>query len=390
MRIAVVTGTRAEYGLLRNLMRLIADDADCELLTFVTGSHLTPDFGMTVDEIEADGFRIDRRVDIVLAADSDVAITKSMGLALIGFGEAFAQHRPDMVVVLGDRYEIFCAASAALVSRIPIAHLHGGEVTAGAYDEAFRHSITKMAALHFTSTEDYRRRVIQLGEQPEHVYNVGAPGLDEIRALKLLSRAKVEERLGFKLREKNILVTFHPATLEVEASEAGFTGAERQFNALLYVLKQRPELGVILTYANADAGGRRINALAEDFAGANPDRCFIKKSLGQTLFLSTLQYVDAMVGNSSSGIIEAPSFRIATINIGERQAGRVRASTVIDCAATTEAIEEAFGTAFSPEFAAVRANVQNPHGDGRASEKIFEVLKAARVSELLQKRFCDL
>ena len=319
-----------------------------------------------------------------------MAITKSMGLALIGFGEAFAQHRPDMVVVLGDRYEIFCAASAALVSRIPIAHLHGGEVTAGAYDEAFRHSITKMAALHFTSTEDYRRRVIQLGEQPEHVYNVGAPGLDEIRALKLLSRAKVEERLGFKLREKNILVTFHPATLEVEASEAGFTGAERQFNALLYVLKQRPELGVILTYANADAGGRRINALAEDFAGANPDRCVIKKSLGQTLFLSTLQYVDAMVGNSSSGIIEAPSFRIATINIGERQAGRVRASTVIDCAATTEAIEEAFGTAFSPEFAAVRANVQNPHGDGRASEKIFEVLKAARVSELLQKRFCDL
>lgn len=384
-RIAVVTGTRAEYGLLRAIIGRIHADPELELLLYVTGAHLASDYGRTVSEIEADGFPIQDRVDILLAADHAAATGTSMGLALMNFADRFAKDRPDLLVVLGDRYEIFSVAAAALVCRVPIAHLHGGETTEGAYDEAFRHSITKMSALHFTSAEEYRRRVIQLGEAPERVHNVGAPGLDAIRELDLLSREECEGRLDFRFRESNVLVTYHPETLSGNLAEA-----EAPFRALLQALAERPELGVVLTYANADTGGRRINELAEAFAAGHADRVVIRKSLGQLLFLSVLQHVQAMVGNSSSGIIEAPSFGIATINLGQRQAGRVRAASILDSGDSLADIQAALDRGLSAEFQERCKAAVNPHGDGQASERIFQIIKTAPLEEALVKRFHDL
>jgi GDP/UDP-N,N'-diacetylbacillosamine 2-epimerase (hydrolysing) len=304
-KICVVTGTRAEYGLLYWLMKEIESNKDLELQLIITGMHLSPEFGLTYKEIEKE-FKIDKKIEMLLSSDTPVGISKSMGLAQISFAEAYDELKPDIVVVLGDRYEIFSAVSAALVSRIPIAHIHGGEITEGAIDEAFRHSITKMSHIHFTATEEYRKRVIQLGENPDRVYNVGAMGIENIRRIKLLSKEEFEKSINFKLNEKNILVTFHPVTLENNT-------AENQFSELLEAIDKLKNTNIIFTKANSDTDGRIINKMIDEYVLKNRHKAIAFTSLGQLRYLSAMQYVDAVVGNSSSGIVEDPSFKIGTV-----------------------------------------------------------------------------
>lgn len=381
-KICVVTGTRAEYGLLYWLMKEIQSDEAMELQVIVTGMHLSPEFGLTYREIEKD-FSINRKIEMLLSSDTHIGISKSMGLAQISFAEAYDELSPDMVVLLGDRYEIFSAASAAMIAGIPIAHIHGGETTEGAFDEAIRHSITKMSHLHFTGTESYRRRVIQLGEDPDRVFNFGAPGLDNIYNLNLLSKDEFEKSIGFKLNKKNLLVTFHPVTLE--RSTAG-----DQFKNLLSALDSLSDTHIIFTKANADTDGRIINSMIDSYASANPSKAIAFTSLGQLRYLSALQYVDAVVGNSSSGLTEAPSFKIGTINIGDRQKGRIKANSVFDCAPDRDAISNALRHLYSREYQQRIHGTENPYGTGGASKKIAEVLRSNPVNHLLKKRFHDL
>lgn len=381
-KICVVTGTRAEYGLLYWLMKDIQSDSDLELQVIVTGMHLAPEFGLTYKEIEKEFF-INKKIEMLLSSDTAVGISKSMGLAQISFAEAYEELRPDIIVVLGDRFEILSAATAAMISRIPIAHIHGGETTEGAFDEAIRHSITKMSHLHFVATEIYRRRVIQLGEDPEKVFNFGAPGLDGIRNLELLAKDTLEKDIGFKLGRKNLLVTFHPVTLENNT-------AQEQFRQLLCALDGLGDTHVIFTKANADTGGKMINTMIDEYVTANPDKAAAFASLGQLRYLSSLQYVDAVVGNSSSGLIEAPSFRIGTINIGDRQKGRIRAASVIDCEPEANAISAAIRQLYAAEFQQRLSSIKNPYGEGGASRKIADVLRAHSLKHLMKKRFIDL
>ncbi len=381
-KICVVTGTRAEYGLLYWLMKEIEADPQFRLQLVVTGMHLSPEFGLTYKEIEKE-FRIDKKVEMLLSSDTAIGISKSMGLAQISFAECFDELKPDLLVVLGDRYEIFCAASAAMIARIPIAHLHGGETTEGAYDEAMRHGITKMAHLHFTAAEPYRHRVIQLGEHPTRVFNVGGMGIENIRRLPLLSKEAFEESVGFSLAPKNLLVTFHPVTLENAT-------AEEQFGALLDALSTLEETRIIFTKANSDTDGRVINKMIDEYVAHNSDTSAGFASLGQLRYLSALQYVDGVVGNSSSGLIEAPGFGIGTINIGERQKGRLKASSVIDCAPSKESILEALNRLYSAPFRESLRSVENPYGDGNASIRILDILRQTDFSGLLKKSFYDL
>lgn len=381
-KICVVTGTRAEYGLLYWLMKEIEADSRLQLQLVVTGMHLSPEFGLTYRDIEKE-FVIDKKVEMLLSSDTPVGISKSMGLAQISFAECFDELRPDLLVVLGDRYEIFCAASAATIARIPIAHLHGGETTEGAYDEAMRHGITKMAHLHFTAAEPYRRRVIQLGEHPDRVFNVGGMGIENIRRLALLSKEAFEESVGVSLAPRNLLVTFHPATLENAT-------AQEQFSALLGALSTLEETRILFTKANSDTDGRIINKMIDDYVAAHPDTSAAFASLGQLRYLSALQYVDGVVGNSSSGLIEAPSFGIGTINIGDRQKGRLKAASVIDCAPTEESILDALSRLYSAPFRETLRSVTNPYGEGNASERILEILRQTDFSGLLKKSFYDL
>ncbi len=379
-KICVITGSRAEYGLLKPLMKKISGDADLEMQLIVTGTHLSPEFGLTYKEIEKDGFLIDDRIEILLSSDSPVGISKSMGLAVQGFAEAYRRLRPDIAVVLGDRFEIFSAAAAALVSRVPIAHIHGGELTEGVIDDAFRHSITKMSYLHFTATEEYRERVIQLGEHPDRVFNVGAIGLDNIRSLKLLARPKLEKELAFRLNKHNFLVTFHPVTLEGDTSR-------RQFRTVLNVLDGTSDTNLIFTKANADAGGRIINAMIDEYVSGNPQKAVAFASMGQMNYLSAMQFVDAVVGNSSSGIIEAPSFKTGTINIGDRQRGRIKAESVIDCPPTAAGIKKALQELYAKKFQETLENVVNPYGKGNASVRIKGILKNYDIPHTLKKAF---
>lgn len=380
-KICVVTGTRAEYGLLYWLMKGIQGDNGLELQIIATGAHLSPEFGLTYTEIEKD-FTIDKKIEILLSGDSPIAISKSMGLAQISFAESFDELKPDIVVVLGDRYEIFGVASTATVARIPLVHIHGGETTEGAFDEAFRHSITKMSHLHFTAAEEYRQRVIQLGEDPSRVFNVGAIGIDNIKNISLLSKENFENSIGFKLNKKNILVTFHPVTLENSTATA-------QFGELLSAIDEMEDMNIIFTKANADTDGRIINKMCDEYVAKNSHKAVVFASLGQLRYLSALQYVDAVVGNSSSGLIEAPSFKIGTINIGDRQKGRIRASSVIDCEPRQDSIGSAFVKLYSDEFQTSLKSVQNPYGDGMVSQKIIEVLKKVELSNILKKSFYD-
>ncbi|WP_019339986.1 UDP-N-acetylglucosamine 2-epimerase [Stutzerimonas stutzeri] len=381
MKLCVVTGTRAEYGLLYWLMKGIESDCELQLQLIVTGMHLSPEFGLTYKEIEKE-FTIDKKIEMLLSSDTPVGISKSMGLAQISFAEAYEELKPDLLIVLGDRYEIFAAASAAMISCIPIAHLHGGETTEGAFDEAMRHSITKMSHLHFTGTEEYRRRVIQLGEQPDRVFAVGGMGVENIRRMPLLDKNEFEESISFNLAARNLLVTFHPVTLEEATAEA-------QFSELLAALDELKDTHLIFTKANSDTAGRVINQMIDDYVSVNSYKAVAFTSLGQLRYLSALQYVDAVVGNSSSGLAEAPSFRIGTINIGDRQKGRIKAVSVIDCDPQKKSISQALIKLYSVEFQALLPETVNPYGDGCPSHKIIDLIKKIKLNIAVKKVFFD-
>ena len=380
-KICVITGTRAEYGLMRWVMQGIKDDPELTLQVIATGMHLSPEFGHTYREIEKDGFQIDRKVEMLTSSDTSVGIAKSMGLGLIGFADAFNELRPDLILVLGDRFEIFSAVTAALVARIPVAHLHGGEATEGLIDEAIRHSITKMSHLHFVAAEEYRRRVIQLGEQPEHVFLVGGLGVDNIKRLRLLDRAELEVSLDFKLGQKNLLITFHPVTLETAT-------AVDQMEELLAALAELKDTKLIFTLPNADTDGRALMKMVEQFVAQRPNaRAYT--SLGQLRYLSCIAQVDGVVGNSSSGLAEVPSFKKGTINIGDRQRGRLQAASVINCEPTRQSIEAALKRLYFADFQVTLSQVLNPYGEGGASEKIIASIKSAALEDVLKKRFYD-
>jgi len=381
-KICVVTGTRAEYGLLRWVMEGISLSLELELQLIATGMHLSPEFGLTINVIENDGFHVDRKVEMLLSSDTAVGITKSMGLGIIGFADALEELKPDLMLVLGDRYEIFCAASAAMIARIPIAHLHGGETTQGAFDEAIRHSITKMSHLHFVAAEEYRERVIQLGEEPERVFNVGGLGIDSILRLQLLTREELETALDFKLHRRNLLITFHPVTLEQNA-------CAKQMNELLAALSELDNTGLIFTMPNADTGGRVLFRQIEDFCHLHSNATAYT-SLGQLRYLSCIQHFDGVVGNSSSGLTEVPSFKKGTINIGDRQLGRLRATSVINCEPARQAITAALSHLFSDEFQHQLPATKSPYGNGGASEAVVRILEHQPLDNLLKKRFYNI
>ena len=382
-KICAVTGTRAEYGLLYWLLKEIEAAEDLQLQLAVTGMHLSPEFGLTYKQIEKDGFSIDYKVDMVLSSDSDIGICKSIGLGVAGFAEAYTELQPDLLVVLGDRFEIFSAVSAAMIFRIPVAHLHGGESTEGLIDEPIRHSISKMSHLHFTATDEYRDRVIQLGEQPERVFNFGAAGLDNIKHLSLLTRSEFEKSIDFKLSKHNLLITFHPVTLESGT-------AESQFNALLQAVDELDETHFIFTKANADTNGRVINELIDKYVAQNSHKAVAHTSLGQLRYLSAIPYMDGVVGNSSSGLLEAPSFQVGTINIGDRQRGRIKADSVIDCGSSVNDIREALQTLFSDSFQKKLETVVNPYGVGGTAEKVVDVIRRFPLQGILKKRFYEI
>lgn len=380
--ICVITGTRAEYGLMRWVMQGIKDDPELTLQVIATGMHLSPEFGLTYREIEKDGFKIDRKVEMLTSSDTPVGIAKSMGLGLIGFADALNELNPDLIVVLGDRFEIFAAVAAALVARIPVAHLHGGETTEGAFDEALRHSITKMSHLHFVAAEEYWRRVVQLGEQPERVFLVGGLGIDNIKRLKLLDRAELEASIDFQLGAKNLLITFHPVTLETST-------AEDQMAALLAALAELKDTQLIFTMPNADTDGRTLIKMVQQFVARHPKAC-AHTSLGQLRYLSCVAQVDGVVGNSSSGLAEVPSFKKGTINIGDRQRGRLRATSVINCDPTRLGIAAALKRLYTADFQASLSQTRNPYGEGGASEKVVKTIKHCALDGIAKKSFYDL
>lgn len=384
-RIGIMTGTRAEYGLLKPLMQEINKDNDMELYLIVSGMHLSPEFGMTYQEIEEDGFEINAKVEMLLSSDSPAGISKSIGLGVIGFADEFQRADLDMLILLGDRYEALSAAICALVMRIPIAHLHGGELTEGAIDEGIRHSITKMSYLHFTSTEQYRNRVIQLGENPERVFYVGALGVENIKKINLMTKEELERSIHFEIDENTVIVTYHPVTLENNT-------VEEQFLNLLEVLDRNPKIRMIFTKANADTNGRIVNKLIDKYAAQNSERACAFVSLGQKRYLSALKYCRIVIGNSSSGIIEAPSFGKPIINIGDRQKGRICADSVINCGYTQQEIQQAMETALTKEFENKASNCRNPYEKENTAANIISVIKDYLLNDKikLKKGFYDI
>ena len=374
-KICVITGTRAEFGLLRPLIELINKDIELQLQLIATGMHLSPEFGYTLDEITAAGFVVNKKVECLLSSDTSVGISKSIALAVSGFADALEELQPDLVVVLGDRTEILGAVIAAGMANIPIAHLHGGETTEGAYDEAIRHSITKFSHLHFTSTEVYRKRVIQLGEQPDTVFNVGAISLDSIKKLELLDREAFEKSIGFKLKKRNVLITYHPVTLEKEAPI-------ETFENILTALDELGDTGLIFTHANSDKNGRIINKMIAEYVEVHKDKAVSFKSLGQLRYLSALQFVDFVIGNSSSGILEVPSFYIPTINIGDRQKGRICSDSIINSTNTLEDIRKSITFALNKEFREKIQQQKMLYGNGTVAEQILKVIKKHPVISL--------
>lgn len=381
-KICVVTGSRAEYGLLRWVIQGILESDKLELQIIACGMHLSPEFGLTVKSIEADGFKIDRRIEMLLSSDTSVGICKSIGLGVIGFSDALFDLKPDLLLVLGDRYEIFAAALAANISLIPIGHLQGGETTEGAFDEALRHGITKMSHLHFVAAEVYRRRVIQLGENPQHVFNVGGLGVDSVMKLKLLNREELEMTLNLKLNKRNLIITFHPVTLD------GDVGGD-QLDNLLTSLSKLENTSFIFTMPNADTGSRGLFAKIQHFCNSRTN-AWVFKSLGQLLYFSCVKHVDGVIGNSSSGLCEVPTFKKGTINIGDRQKGRLKALSVIDCLPNEKSISEAIKQLFSAEFQSQLEKVENPYGVGNASDAILRILEEYPFDGMLKKSFYDL
>lgn len=383
IKVCVVTGTRAEYGLLYWLLRGLSEDTSFDLKLVVTGMHLSPEFGLTVSEIEKDGFPIARKVEMLLSSDSVVGIAKSVGLGMIGFADVLEALAPDCLVLLGDRFEVFAAAVTAMLARIPIVHLHGGESTEGLMDEPIRHSITKMSHIHFAATEKYRKRIIQLGEHPSRVHNVGGLGIDNIYKLDLWSRSRLSEEIGLDLSLPYLLVTYHPVTLEPKLSG-------KQFSELLSVLGELTDVRVIITKPNADTEGRSMIELIDQFVETRRSFAAAYTSMGQVRYLSAMKHSIGVVGNSSSGLIEAPSFKVGTLDIGDRQRGRIKADSVIECDATEESIRLGLGKLMSEEFQSSLPKVENPYGVGGAAEKILNIMKTTRLSGVIKKTFYDL
>jgi|MDTF01.1.fsa_nt_gb GDP/UDP-N,N'-diacetylbacillosamine 2-epimerase (hydrolysing) len=382
-KICIVTGTRAEYGLLFWLLKLLKEDRKIQLQILVTGMHLSTEFGLTVNSIINDNFKIDKKIEMLLSSDTPASISKSTGIGMIGFADAFEDLKPDIVVVLGDRFELLAASYAATIARIPIAHFHGGEATEGLIDEPTRHSITKMSHLHFVATKLYRKRVIQLGENPSKVFEVGGMGIDNIKKLKLLNKKTLEKKLSFKFSKKNLLVTFHPVTLEDNT-------ASIQIKNLLLALKSLKGTNIIFTKPNSDTGGRIIIDYIDSFVRNNPSNTISFTSMGQLLYLSTLKYVDGVIGNSSSGLLEVPSFKIGTINIGDRQKGRIKAESIIDCKIETVSIQKAIKKLYSTKFHEKLQKVKNPYGTGNSAFKSYKILKNIKLSNILKKEFYDI
>lgn len=382
-KICVVTGSRAEYGLLSGLMRVIQADTELQLQVIATNMHLSPEFGLTYKDIERDGFRIDKKVQMLLSSDTANATTKSVGLATIGFADAYEDLQPDLIVVLGDRFEILAAVSAALFYKIPVAHLHGGEITEGAYDDCIRHAITKMSHLHFTSTEAYRQRVIQLGEQPERVFYVGAIGVENTKRILPLAKKELEDSIHFSLGDKSMLVTYHPVTLENHT-------AASQCQNLLDALDEFPDYKVIFTLPNSDTDGRILIQMIQDYVAVHSERCMSVPSLGLKRYLSALRYVDAVVGNSSSGIIEVPSFGIPTLDIGDRQKGRIASDSVVHCGTDKREIVDGLKIALSREQKDKAKRCLNPYDKENTTQAILDVIKHYPLDKLIHKSFYNI
>jgi len=381
-KLCVITGTRADYGLLHPLLTEIKKDTTLTLQLIVTGMHLSPEFGLTYKEIEKD-FNIDKKIEILLSSDSGIGISKAMGLAQISFAETFTDLKPDIVIVLGDRYEIFSAVASAMILKIPIAHISGGELTQGAIDDSIRHAITKMSHIHFVATNEYKKRVNQLGEIPNNIYNFGESGLDNILNLSLLTKQEFEKSIHFKLDKHSLLITYHPTTKE------SIDKIKLDFEKIILHLDSLEYTTLIFTKANSDEGGRMINKLIVEYVNKNKNKAIVFNSLGQLRYLSALQFVDAVVGNTSSGIVEAPSFKIGAINIGDRQKGRIQADNVIN--STTNNLNDAFKILYSKSFQNNLKNITNPYyKEGNASFKIKEILKTINLQKIINKPFFDL
>ncbi|PLX68522.1 MAG: UDP-N-acetylglucosamine 2-epimerase (hydrolyzing) [Denitrovibrio sp.] len=380
--IAVVTGSRAEFGLLKPVLQKIKDDEQLELKLYVTGMHIEGRFGRTVTEITAAGFDISKQVDIFLQDDTPRGVSRSTALSMMGFADIFATDRPDVLLVLCDRFEIFGAVSAACVHGIPVAHIHGGELTEGVMDEQFRHCITKMSHIHFTATDEYRNRVIQMGEQPDRVFNTGSPAVDAILAVDLISKDQLESELGLRFKEKNLLITFHPVILDEMSPKEQFVEMLKALDAT--------EAYLIFTYANADTGGTEINKLIEDYVSANQERAYVTKSFGHQRYLSVLNQCTGMVGNSSSGILEAAVCKKGAVNIGIRQKGRVRGDNVIDCGISAREIALAITKLESESFQTSLTDLELPYGDGKSAERIVAILKEIELGGISIKKFNDL
>ena len=381
-KICVVTSTRAEYGLLYWLLKEIEADSELELQLIVTGMHLSPEFGLTYKEIEKE-FKIDKKIEILGSSHSKLDICTEMAKVYEKFAPAFSELKPDILVLLGDRYEIFGVAGVASIMQIPIAHIHGGETTQGAFDEAFRHSITKMSHIHFAATREYANRIIQLGEEPSRVFNVGGPGIENIKKLNLLNKDEFEKSINFKFAKKNILITFHPVTLENSS-------AKEQFSELLKAIDELEDTNFIFTKANSDIDGDVINKMIDEYISKNPQKAVAFASLGQLRYLSAIKFVDIVLGNSSSGISEVPSFKKATINIGDRQKGRTKASSVIDTSPIKEEILAAIKKAYSKEFEQILKNTINPYDGGNPSKKMIKILKEIKLDDILKNKFYDI
>lgn len=375
--IAVFTGTRAEYGLLYWLLKDIQSDPELTLQLLVSGTHLSHEFGNTSTQIEQDGFVIDEKIEILLSSDTPVGVAKSMGLGVLGFSDALSRLKPDALVILGDRFEALAAAQTAMILRIPVVHLHGGEITEGAYDDVIRHAITKFSYLHCTATEEYRQRVIQLGENPNRVKHVGAIGLDHLHRTMRMTMDELASSLKFNLGKHYFLVTYHPVTLADEP-------VKTTFQALLNSLDDYPQYQVILTYPNADDGSRCIIKMIEAYAAENPKRVLAIPSLGQERYLSAVKYATVVIGNSSSGIIEVPSFCVPTVNIGKRQKGRLAANSVLHCLPDKESISKAIAHAIDGSY----EKTINPYSQGDATGQVLMMLKKMELKT--QKTFFDL
>ena len=383
-KICVFTGTRADYGIMSRLVHLIDKDPDLQLQIIATNMHLSPEFGMTYKEIENDGFKIDKKVEMMLSSDTATGTVKSMGLALIGFADALEDLKPDLAVILGDRYEMLAAAEACLINKVPIAHIAGGAISEGAYDDAIRHSITKMSHLHFTETDEYRKRVIQLGEHPDRVWSTGALGVNNIRNEQIMPLSELESSLDFHLGEKFLLITFHPVTME------NATAAEQCENLLTALSEVNREYQLLFTLPNSDTDGRVIIQKIKDYVSKNSDRAFAITSLGKRRYYSALKYTTAVIGNSSSGLVEAPSFHIPTLNIGNRQQGRTRGESVIDVVATYEGIRKGLNKALSIDFTNRAKKANNPYEKENTLLEIFNTIKTYPLEGLIKKHFYDL